>query len=446
VSRRAVVCFAAMAFAFAFLAPWTGEFWNGSNQGSHYSLVKALSEGTPYVDRTRPIVGSGTLDLGSWHGHLVSDKAPGFALFVLPGYEVLRAVGIHDATSEMRWALGLWAAVLPALLLLLLMRRVADRLVPGQGLATAVTFGLGTIMLPFASIFFAHAVAALFCFAAFAVLFAERGTDRTGLVAVGGLLAGLAVTVEYPNAVAVLLLGGYALFERHSVKRVGAYAAGAFAGVLPLLAYDWWAFDSPWRYSRSRDVLVLPFNHYDTGIGGLGAPTVDGLRRLLLDLHQGLFPTAPVLVCAIVGVALLIRSSHRAEGILIAAMAAAYVVYNAGYPQVFGGSAPGPRYIVAMMPLLALGLAASYLRFPRITAVVGALSIARMAAVTATSALAVPDHGEVRRFLHRDFVGTVLDALRIWTYPHPVVKIWPFVVAVGIASVAALWPYVRGRT
>lgn len=441
---RAVVCFVAIAIALAYVAEWTGASWNGANQGSHYALVKSLSEGTPYLDSTRGPVGSGTLDLGRWHGHLVSDKAPGLAFFVLPAYAVLRGLGLHDATPEMRWSLGIWGVVLPALLLLLLVRRVADELVPRHGLATAATLGLGTLFLPFATLFFSHVLSALLCFAAFAVLLAERGSDRPRLLALAGLLGGLAVTTEYPNVIAVAVLGGYALFERRSLGRLVAYGAGALAGVLPLLAYNWWTFGVPWRFSRSADVLVLRYNN-PQGFGGLTWPTPHRLWTLLFDLHQGLIPTAPVLLCGIAGTVLLVRSAHRAEGVVVAALTAAYTLYNAGYYAPFGGASPGPRYLVAMLPFLALGFAPSYRRFPRTTVSLAALSIARSAIVTATGPLAVPDHQELRRFADRDFVPTVLDSLHVWSYPHPVAKIWVFFVAVGVGSVAALWPYVRSR-
>src|SRR5207253_2710438 len=136
---------------------------------------------------------------------------------------------------------------------------------------------------------------------------------------------------------------------------------------------------------------------------------------------------------------LLIRGAHRAEGVLVAAIALAYTLYNAGYYAPFGGASPGPRYLVAMLPFLALGFAPAYRRFPRTTVALAALSILRNAIVTATGPLAVADHEELRRLADHDFVPTVLDALHLWGYPHPVAKIWIFFAAIAVASFCALW-------
>ena len=49
----------------------------------------------------------------------------------------------------MIYLIGLWGNVLPGLLLLLLVWRVAERFEPGYGVAAAVVLGLGTMVLPF---------------------------------------------------------------------------------------------------------------------------------------------------------------------------------------------------------------------------------------------------------------------------------------------------------
>ena len=58
------------------------------------------------------------------------------------------------------WALTLLAAVIPAILLLLLVRWAADRFVPGYGTAAAITLGLATVVMTFAAEFFSHVISA----------------------------------------------------------------------------------------------------------------------------------------------------------------------------------------------------------------------------------------------------------------------------------------------
>src|SRR5437016_601676 len=103
----------------------------GWNQNSHLALIRALSDGTPIIDKTRYETGSWyfTGDVSYYRGHTYSNKAPGFAFAVLPAYEVMKAVGkakpAADITGQL-WFLGLWGLALPAFVILLLVRRIAD--------------------------------------------------------------------------------------------------------------------------------------------------------------------------------------------------------------------------------------------------------------------------------------------------------------------------------
>src|SRR5262249_15328440 len=110
-----------------------------------------------------------------------------------------RVQALLERQSPIVWALGLLGSVLPALLRLASVRWAGDRLVRGAGLVAAVTLGAGTLILPFATQLLGHVLAATLVFGAFAVLLRERaGPSRLALVGLAGLLAGLAVTVEYP--------------------------------------------------------------------------------------------------------------------------------------------------------------------------------------------------------------------------------------------------------
>ena len=156
------------------------------NQTSAYDLIQAISHGQTNIDRYQANTG----DKAFYRGHWYSARAPGLALFSLPFYELLTAVerrrlgaGIAGAAKRRRdrgpdRAVG---NVLPGLVLLILVWRVAERLQPGFGAATAVTLGLGTIALPLSTLLFAHILAACLGFAAFALLLRERdGPPRAG--------------------------------------------------------------------------------------------------------------------------------------------------------------------------------------------------------------------------------------------------------------------------
>ncbi len=418
----------------------------GWNQNSHYALTRALAEGTPRIDQTRYETASVvTGDISIYRGHTYSNKAPGFALATLPAYFAMKAAGqawpATDASGQL-WFLSLWSVVLPALVLLFLVRKLANELEPGWGTATAVVLGLGTLMLPFATMFFSHIFSALLGFAAFAVLWYERRRPSR-LVSVGaaGLLVGFATTTELPNAMLAGILGLAVLARPPRIRRALAYAGGAIVGLAPLLAYDQWAFGSPFQLPYSYTVGFGP-----TGSFFLVAPS---FRRFVdvMFAPVGVFRTTPVLVLAAVGLVLLFRRGLRFEVCVVSAVTLVYFLFEASYATPFGGGSPGPRQLIPILPFLALPLAAAFHRMPLTTLVLAAVSIGEMVAATVTHPL---EYGEYtaawfRRLGDHDFSATVLSFFSgrhfyNWLMLRSTVEWYPlvvFVIPLALAIVLA---------
>ncbi len=118
------------------------------------------------------------------------------------------------------WILNLWATVLAALSLLIAVRSLGERLAPTLGAAAAITLGLGTLVFPFATLYFAHVLAAALAFGAFFLLWREREREpRLAVVAAAGGMAGLAVTVENTLGIAAIALALYALLRPGRLRR-----------------------------------------------------------------------------------------------------------------------------------------------------------------------------------------------------------------------------------
>ncbi len=489
VSRRrlhgALVVFAC-ACAFVVQSP-------GWAQTSYMALSKALSSGTAKIDRWH----WETHDVAYDAGHYYSVKPPGLVLATFPlyraldaagadavarearvraesgggtpwaartlpiaqyGYSTARAMSAREAIADdapMTWVLGLLGVLAPAVALLALVARFADRVARGTGAAVALTLGAGTLVLPFSTLYFSHMLSALLGFAAFALVWRERerarvpehaAAPRPRMLALAGLLGGLAVLCEYPLAIAAAIVGLYALMPRSPglVRRALAYGGGLAAGVAPLLAYHWWAFGSPLHMSYANAVATTGVSGHDTlglndgGFFGITVPRpLDALE--LLFSGRGLLTVTPVLVMAIAGAVALRRDRggrHRAEANTIIAIALAYFVYNAGYWLPLGGGSPGPRFLIPILPFLAIGLAIAWRRWPAVTLALTAISATTM--VTATMSypmIGVNDPGEwVRRmFDFGQYQHSVLDLAGI---AHGAVSIVPF--AIGIAVALAL--------
>jgi hypothetical protein len=382
----------------------------GWAQTSYYAQVRSLAAGHSEIDSLK----WQAKDEAYVDGHFYSVKAPGLAALTLPPYLVLNALNAQSAArsaahnahatahdhwhshappkyfgfdvhrtrtvqrevaqdTPMVWALTLFGAVLPGIALLLLVRWAAERVEPGFGTAAAVTLGLGTIVMTFGSEYFSHVASAALGFGAFALLMRERaGPGRIGLVAVAGLLVGLAICFEYPLALLAAILFFYALARPDRLRRAGAFAAAAAVGAAPALLYNQWSLGSPLRFAYSYAVSVPGRSgHAELGLNssgffGITAPRPGAAIDLLLS-GRGLLTLTPVLVMGVVGAVAMRKRSHRAEANVIAAVAALYFLYNAGYWQPLGGGTPGPRFLIPALPFLALGLAPAYRRFPAIT-------------------------------------------------------------------------------
>jgi hypothetical protein len=271
--------------------------------------------------------------------------------------------------------------------------RIGEDWSPGYGAAAAATLAAGTMFLPFTSLFFSHVLSAFLGFGAFFILWRERaGPSRLALVAAAGLIAGLAVTSEYALALVGFAVGCYAITRAPIVRRGLAYSAGVLAGILPLLLYNKWAFGSFTHLSYSNLVLVRGNSGHDVVQGEMGgfhdvtAPRTRVLLEVLFS-PRGLFRVMSVLALGAVGIVLLYRRGRKFEALLIALVCVLVLGYDTGFVEPFGGWGPGPRYLMPMVPFLAVPLALMYRRFPLTTVSLALVSMVWMVAATATQPL-----------------------------------------------------------
>jgi hypothetical protein len=416
------------------------------NQTSHYDLTRALNSDRTTIDQYQANTGDKVL----YKGHYYSARAPGMALFVLPFYNALNLVGAESWTDahvappdhpgdEMIYLIGLWGNVLPGMLLLVLVWRVAERYEPGYGIWTAIVLGLGTMVLTFSQMLFSHVFTAFLSFAAFWLMLRERdGPPSPALLALAGLAMGYSFSSEYPTFFAAIVLGGFLLSRRDSLtrsgvlRRGGAYVGGGLLGIVPLLLYNHYAFRS-WTHLAYANV-----EKQKTGFFGINLPSLRVLSTLLFD-SRGLLTLSPVLIMGAVGTVLLYRRGRRAEALTIGAMCVCYLGYNSGYYLPFGGGSVGPRFLITMLPFLAFPIALSLKRFPGPTIALAAISITTMVIATITHPLVGYENETVTwmRFLSKGFfqptIASAYGLGRGWG------GIWPFLLAAGAALLAATW-------
>ena len=255
---------------------------------------------------------------------------------------------------------------------------------------------------------------------------------------------GYAITSEYPLAFVAVVLGLYLLSRpdartpRLLAARTGAYVLGGLVGIVPLLLYNHAAFHS-WTHLAYSNIP-----QQQKGFFGISGPSLPVLGTLLFD-SRGLLTLSPVLAMGAVGTVLLYRRDHRAEALAIAGICVCYLGYDSGYYLPFGGGAPGPRFLITLLPFIAVPMALAFRRFPGPTIALAAVSVATAVTATVTHPLVGYETETViwtRLLGNGSFQPTIASAFglgRGWG------AIWPFFLAAGAALLLAVRAMPRVR-
>jgi hypothetical protein len=209
-----------------------------------------------------------------------------------------------------------------------------------------------------------------------------------------GFLAGWAVLNDYPVLLVAAAIGIYALFKLPTWEQLAAFSAGAAITVAIMLAFNWGAFGNPFFFSYQAFKLAptenRQFPEQAVGFVGLTYPKMRILWNVLLDPQRGLFFCNPVLLLSIVGVGYFARLKRwRAEFIVTVYSFVVLFLFNASYGESIvswgGGTATGPRQIVASVPFMVLALVFVPAACNYLMGAMAALSATIMLMATATN-------------------------------------------------------------
>lgn len=386
--RLAFALFGLLVVTYAYVFPR----WADPNQDSRLKMVvAAVDDGTFRIDK---YLGT-TVDYAKVGDHYYSDKAPGVAFIGIPIYAVLRGVfetpvmdnvlerlansesfkatlraeGSGVLEQKVRFALAqiaiaMVAGVLPsaliAVLLFLWLARVTES--AGVRLAVTLSYALLTPVFAYANTMYGHQLAAALLFTAFYLIAtAERPPRAPVLLGVGVLLA-YAVVTEYPAA---LMTGILYLYTTYRLWRWGQWrgliwvTASAAIVAAGWMLYNNTVFGGPLSLGYSYSEQWVTQHH--TGFLSLTLPNVAALWGITFGLFRGLFVLAPWLLLAVPGFVLWYRSGqHRAEFFVALTSVISIYLFNASSVMWWGGFAIGPRYVLPMLPFMALAAAYAF--------------------------------------------------------------------------------------
>lgn len=376
-SLVALVLFLAFFSAYFVLSP---KMIHGSNGGSSFSILRAIDSGTfPELDE-RAAAYTGHVNFSTLEGRYFSDRPPGLALLSLPFHLASRGLseglGLayyprsfeeeHDGKegnvldyfplSSLAISLDHLVPIAlsaGAVALLFLIFRLFTRS-KGAPAALAVLFGVGTMFLKYATVFFAHNASVFFVLLAAYLAFGKNATARRWpwwKFTLFSLAASFSILLEYQLALFVAALAAYLLFSYRSFFQIrkGQWLNwNVLAGILPaavppalLGAYQYAMFGSPLATTFSQHGFYL----YTRTFGGTFSGNISkGLYGLLLDpAHNGLFFASPFMLLGLLAALFALRKRPK-EILFLLGAAVAHILIIAKFKEWHGGTVY-PRYI-----------------------------------------------------------------------------------------------------
>ncbi|MEQ8273709.1 MAG: hypothetical protein RMA76_07810 [Deltaproteobacteria bacterium] len=390
--------------AFLYLATWPyHRGLNNPNEMVRVYMTRALAEdGTFIIDKV--IRSWGIVDDKAIRdGKLYSSKAPLQSLLGVPGYvlaePILGALGAKVDKRTITFVVRIFGSAIFGIgfcwiLIAWCRRRAAELGAPGLGTAIGVALSLGTMLYPYGITFTGHVIAAFAAggvyLAVIALSRAKTAKQRTWIGIVMGFAAGATPFAEYPAALVALPALAAALYIARG-DRLMLFVRLAIGGAAPF-AVGLWAHAAMWGSPFKTGYSFLENKGYvevhGDGFFGVTYPKWDAFSGSLFSAGTGLFFFSPILIVGLLYVLArcFVPTQKNQDGPkpLPRALAIAAVVgfvfsmlFISGHEGWRGGWTVGPRYIIAVAPVLGLW-ALEALAVPRLrnlTIALGGLSI-----------------------------------------------------------------------
>jgi hypothetical protein len=446
----------ACLFAYAYFFQGTG--WN---QNAHFDTVRAIVErGTFEITA----YASNTGDVSRVGDKVYSNKPPGLALLAAPVYFALTRVesafgfdvGSSRVTVANMHATTVWTSALPAALLAVGVYRAFRRegALSRMAFALACAFAFGSLLWPYSGVMMVQPLVASSLFWAWLIASDQHNVSRARLI-LAGLLAGLASLCDYLAAPLAFALAAYVGWTRRSALDLIASVIGPALAVAGVLLFNQLTFGN---LLVTAHAFMDPY--FKSGrllFGQFDSPDYRALYWISYHPMRGLFVCCPMFMIPILSLlgAIGARRLNWTAGHFFRLVVVGYfVAFMLTFVGWTGGWGVGPRYLIPALPFLWLFARRGFERFGRISAMLIALSMFTMFAVTAVQAIypandsGPPQHwdpvgfawlailrGQVAKAPDSYNLGILIGLRGAWS-------LLPVAAAIAIAWTAA-WLYLR---
>ena len=298
----------------------------------------------PYIQYTN--------DRAFSNNHYYCDKAVLTSIAAAIPYGITKAIAnlteFEIPPSACRYIAERLSAGISFILLMLFMLKELQRSKKPL-LLPLIALGAGSILLPYSTLLYGHVPAAFFLFISYCCQGREKYLQAD-------IFGALAAAIEFPVILPFLILVAYRGGKYWNPLRILQFAGITTLAFMPQFLHNWIAFGSPLTMGYSLETAEA-FEGMSRGLFGFTLPSLKAIYLLLLSPERGLFFYMPWTVLGIAG----FFHGKRLISVLkknpLPLMIITYVILFSAYYMPTGGWAFGPRHLIPIIPLFAIGLA-----------------------------------------------------------------------------------------
>lgn len=358
--------------------------WTGWVEDSYFALTRSIVDyNSLNIDEYK-----NTFDRSFYNGHYYSNKAPGLSFLATPVYAVWKFIyynffpegyiedskgsdesfianydivvninpGFFVLTSMI--LITVFTSCLFSALTAVLIYKISKYFTKKEKyrLIAVITYGLGSLAFPLATVFMGQSVGTFFGFLAFYLLFKvkkEKIKDNKYFI-LAGLAGGFAVVCEYMTV--LILLGSFLYtFSFKKLKKSGFFFLGLLIGLSPLLIYNLIILGSPFHLTLEYldPFPDRPKTNLLEVVSSLPNPFIT--LRLLFYPFNGLFFYYPILFVSLLGLWFM-KKEYKYEAILIFVLFFLFLLISSTHAQSIASSQFANRYLLPTIPFLILPL------------------------------------------------------------------------------------------